>query len=235
MSSAIVKRVFSEACETCVQWSLQPYNVQFIQFIQGENCGWLIDLNINEIAFIVFFSCSPQSFNCCKKKKGPWWVLCDIKSLQHLIHGAFSDPLSLCEGYCGHIFLGHGKYFEVGIFSGTTSDLLNSDPNIQKVQKNSIRTKHSVWILDKEDYPQKNLQMLCFVLTSSILCNLLCVRVLFENASSPPSCFRFFFSKLHCELCLVCIGLSDTERRNAYARLRIYLLTFKTWFCYTWV
>ena len=67
--------------------------------------------------------------------------------------------------------------------------------------------------------------MLCFALINSILCNLSCVRVLFENANSP--CFRFFSSKLHCELCLVCIGLSDAECRNTYTTLRIYLLHLK--------
>ena len=34
--------------------------------------------------------------------------------------------------------------------------------------------------------------VLCFVLINSILCNLLCVRVMFENANSP--CFWFFSS-----------------------------------------
>ena len=34
--------------------------------------------------------------------------------------------------------------------------------------------------------------VLCFVLINSILCNLLCVRVMFENANSP--CFWYFFS-----------------------------------------
>ena len=67
--------------------------------------------------------------------------------------------------------------------------------------------------------------VLCFVLINSILCNLLCVRVMFENANSP--CFWFFSSKLLCELCLACIGLSDAEHRNTYAAIRIYLLHLK--------
>ena len=34
--------------------------------------------------------------------------------------------------------LGHGKYFEVGICTGTISDFLNSYPNVEEVQKNTI-------------------------------------------------------------------------------------------------
>ena len=50
--------------------------------------------------------------------------------------------------------------------------------------------------------------MLCFALINSILCNLLCVRVLFENANS--ACFRFF----------LCLLYSSVQHRSHWAAFR---------------